>query len=106
MDKNRVAEQISDEVYCGVRSGSSVKSQWEAMKKKYRIAQTKLHSTGEGQRYDHELWSSIRTNWLDKLCPYYEAIDDLLQQDKSFTPFYVSESGGPAQPYSEASTNS
>ena len=34
MDKNRVAERISKEVYCGVRSGSSVKSQWEAMKKK------------------------------------------------------------------------
>lgn len=105
-DKNRVVERISKEVYCGVRSGSSVKSQWEAIKKKYRIAQAKLHSTGEGQRYDQDLWSSIRTNWLDKLCPYYEAIDDILQRDKSFTPFYVSESGGPAQPYLEASTES
>jgi len=98
MDKNRVAERISREVYHGVRSGSSVKSQWEAMKKKYRMAQTKLHSTGEGQRYDHELWSSIRLNWLDKLCPYDEAIDDILQRDKSFTPLYVSESGGPVPP--------
>jgi len=93
-DKNRIADRISQEVYSGIRSGSSVKSQWEAIKKKYRIAQTKLNSTGEGQRYDSELWCSIRTNWLDKLCPYYEALDDILHRDKSFTPFYVSESGG------------
>jgi hypothetical protein len=56
----------------------------------------KLKATGEGQRSDQELWSSIRMNWLDKICPYYEAIDDILQRDKSFTPFYVSETGGEA----------
>ena len=31
--------------------------------------------------------------WLDRDCPYYEEIQEILQKDKSFTPLAVSETG-------------
>ncbi|KAI5847644.1 hypothetical protein DFP73DRAFT_630099 [Morchella snyderi] len=33
--------------------------------------------------------------WLNKLCPYFEELDDVLIRDKSYNPHYVSKTGGP-----------
>ncbi|KAI5780790.1 hypothetical protein EDC01DRAFT_633060 [Geopyxis carbonaria] len=89
----RIAEQLSEDLFQGVRSASAIKNQWDLMKAKYTKAKERLSATGEGQREDEDKWTSIRKTWLDHECPYYEEMDDILRRDKSFTPFYVSESG-------------
>ncbi|KAI5803241.1 hypothetical protein EDC01DRAFT_628029 [Geopyxis carbonaria] len=65
--------------------------------KKIYNARDRLQATGEGQRDDLDKWNSIKLQWLNKLCPQYEAIDDILRRDRSYTLFYVSESGGSSQ---------
>ncbi|KAI5803107.1 hypothetical protein EDC01DRAFT_627915 [Geopyxis carbonaria] len=91
--QTRIAEKLSEDLFQGVRSASAIKNQWDLMKAKYTKARERLSATGEGQREDEDKWTSIRKTWLDLECPYYEEMDDILRRDKSFTPFYVSESG-------------
>lgn len=86
--------KLSSETFSGSRTADGIKGQWDQMKKKYSKAKERLQSTGEGQRDDVEKWSSIKLSWLDKMCPHYEQIDDILKRDKSITPLFVSEVGG------------
>ncbi|KAI5777439.1 hypothetical protein EDC01DRAFT_635798 [Geopyxis carbonaria] len=92
--QQRIAVKLSDDLFDGVRSASAIKNQWDMMKAKYTKAKERLSATGEGQREDEDKWTSIRKTQLDHECPYYEEMDDILRRDKSFTPFYVSESWG------------
>lgn len=80
VNPGKVADKIARTVLDGRRTGEAVRGQWEQMKKKHRAATQKLRATGEGQREDLEKWTSIKMQWLDKLCPYYDAIDDVLQR--------------------------
>ncbi|KAL7270965.1 hypothetical protein RUND412_006312 [Rhizina undulata] len=36
----------------------------------------------------------MKASWLDKICSHYEHIAAILQQNKTFNPPYISESGG------------
>jgi hypothetical protein len=76
----RVADRIATEVLSGRKTGDAVRAQWDYLKKKHNTATVRLRSTGEGQRDDMEKWSSIKLSWLDKMCPWYEEIDDILQR--------------------------
>jgi len=77
----KVADKIARTVLGSRRTGEQVRRQWEQMKKKHRAATQKLRATsGEGQREDSEEWASIKMQWLDKSCPYYDAIDGVLQR--------------------------
>jgi hypothetical protein len=58
--------------------------------KQYSAAGTRLTSTGEGQLDNDRLWNSIRLSWLNKICPYFEAIGDIIRSDRSYTPYFVS----------------
>jgi hypothetical protein len=40
----------------------------------------RLRFTGEGQREDEDKWQSIRLGWLDKDCPHFEKIEDILNR--------------------------
>ncbi|KAH0603954.1 uncharacterized protein H6S33_006985 [Morchella sextelata] len=86
--------KISVEVFQGSRTPEGIRGQWDLMKRKYHKAKERLNSTGEGQRDDKEKWASIKLSWLDKICPHYEQIDDILRRDRAVTPLFVSETGG------------
>lgn len=92
--------KISSDVFDGRRTPSSIKAKWDSMKDRHRDARARLESTGEGEfnlqelQMDGEKWNNIQQKWLNKMCPYFEELDDILQRDKSYTPYYVSESGG------------
>jgi len=45
-------------LFCGTRTWSAIKGQWEDWKKKYDIAKRRVESTGEGQK-DEEQWASM-----------------------------------------------
>jgi hypothetical protein len=45
----------------------------------YRLLK-RLRSTGKGQREDEDKWQSIRLGWLDKDCPHFEEIEDILNR--------------------------
>jgi hypothetical protein len=44
---------------------------------------------------EQQLIISATTAWLNKLCPDYRLIAEILQKDKNFTAPFVSETGGP-----------
>lgn len=96
INMRRTLEKISQEVFGKQRTVDSIRTQWDSMKKKYQNARDRLNSTGEGQQNDTEKWSNIKLAWLNKLCPFFDQIDEILQKDKAITPPYASESGGPA----------
>jgi transposase len=72
------AQRISEVVFHGKRTANAIKSQWVKMKDQYSEAAKRLRSTGEGQRDDEDKWRSIRLGWLDKMCPLFEEIEDIL----------------------------
>lgn len=91
--------KISKDVFGGRHSASAIKRNWDNMKEKHRQARVKLGSTGEGElgdsKADQDKSESIQSEWLNKLWPYFEELDDVLIRDKSYTPHYVSETGLP-----------
>ena len=88
-------------LFCGTRSWSAIKGQWEDWKKKYEAAKRRIESTGEGLK-EEEQWSSMESRkcsnysilsnvtndyiaeWLNNQRPNYRWIAELLQTDKSF----------------------
>jgi hypothetical protein len=89
-------------LFCGTRSWSAIKGQWEDWKKRYEAAKRRVESTGEGQK-EKEQWPSMESRkcsnysipynltnnylaeWLNNQCPNYRWIAEILQKDKSFT---------------------
>jgi len=97
-------------LFCGTRSWSAIKGQWEDWKKKYEVAKRRVESTGEGLK-EEEQWSSMESRryyysipftvtndyiaeWLNNQCPNYRWIAEILQKDKSFNAPFVIEIGG------------
>lgn len=74
------AQRIPEVVFYGRRMANAIKSQWAKMKEHYSEAAKRLRSTGERQRDDEDKWRSIRLGWLDKMCPLFEEIEDILQR--------------------------
>jgi hypothetical protein len=88
VNPGRIADRIAAQVLGGRRTGEAVRAKWEALKKKHHTATLRLRSTGEGQRKDEDKWAHIKLGWLDKMCPNYELIDDVLQRYGSSCRYY------------------
>ena len=99
-------------LFRGTRSAKALKAQWDDLKKRHEEARMRVESTGEGAKSD-EQWISMENSefasfcvlhiaqfsneqidWLNKICPDYRFIAEILQKGNSFTAPFVSESAG------------
>lgn len=101
LDSTAFWENMSVTVFRGLRSASACATQWKRAKNNFNKIQLRIHKTGEGMKEEEfmrsdEQWTGMR-GWIQRECPYFSEIADILQRDKTFAPPMASDSAGPGK---------
>lgn len=74
---------MSAEWFHDARPPTSIKGQWESLRRKYNNATERLGRTVAGERGDEATWNIIKRGWPNRVCPHFEQIEDILVRDQS-----------------------